>query len=134
MVKNAIKFTDNGGIEINVTADKKTEDRIEISFSVKDTGIGIASHKMEAIFDRFQQVDEDTTRKYGGTGLGLSIVKQLVELQNGNINVSSKPNEGTEFIFTLPYKISKDINGKDKFMAEEEIQLNTKNIKILVAE
>ena len=77
LVNNAIKFTNSGGIEINVTADKKTEDRIDISFSVKDTGIGIPSHKMDAIFDRFQQADEDTTRKYGGTGLGLSIVKAI---------------------------------------------------------
>src|SRR5258708_24404258 len=105
MVKNAIKFTDNGGIEINVTADKKTEDSIEISFSVKDSGIGIASHKMEAIFERFQQADEDTTRKYGGTGLGLSIVKQLVELQNGTIHASSVLNKGTEFVFSIPYAI-----------------------------
>ncbi|MDB5200463.1 MAG: response regulator [Chitinophagaceae bacterium] len=133
LVNNSVKFTNTGSIHINVTANKKKEEAIDISFSVKDTGIGIPANKIETIFDRFQQADTDTTRKYGGTGLGLSIVKQLVELQNGTISVSSKTNGGTEFIFIIPYKISKDLNG-DKFIPEEEIQLNTKNIKILVAE
>ncbi|MDB5222187.1 MAG: response regulator [Chitinophagaceae bacterium] len=133
LVNNSVKFTNTGSIHINVTANKKKEEAIDISFSVKDTGIGIPANKIETIFDRFQQADTDTTRKYGGTGLGLSIVKQLVELQNGTISVSSKTNGGTEFIFIIPYKVSKDLNG-DKFIPEEEIQLNTKNIKILVAE
>jgi signal transduction histidine kinase len=108
LVNNSVKFTNTGNVDINVTAGKEMEEIIDISFSVKDTGIGIPANKIDSIFDRFQQVDEDTTRKYGGTGLGLSIVKQLVELQNGKISVSSKSNEGTEFIFTIPYKISKD--------------------------
>src|SRR5579863_2074263 len=73
LVNNAIKFTDYGAIEVNVKADQETGDSIEVTFSVKDTGIGIAPHKLEAIFERFQQADEDSTRKYGGTGLGLSI-------------------------------------------------------------
>jgi signal transduction histidine kinase/DNA-binding response OmpR family regulator len=134
LVNNSVKFTNSGSIDIHVTAGKEKEDAIDISFSVKDTGIGIPVDKIDTIFDRFQQVDEDTTRKYGGTGLGLSIVKQLVELQNGKISVSSKPDGGTEFIFIIPYKIAKDINGRDKFITVEEIQLNKKNIKILVAE
>ncbi|HET7002664.1 MAG TPA: ATP-binding protein, partial [Puia sp.] len=96
LVNNAIKFTNSGGIQIHVTADERKQEKIDLSFSVKDTGIGIASHKMDVIFDRFQQADEDTTRKYGGTGLGLSIVKQLVELQDGTIRVNSIINEGTE--------------------------------------
>ena len=91
---------------------------------------------MDTIFERFQQADEDTTRKYGGTGLGLSIVKQLVELQNGTISVSSAQNKGTEFVFTIPYIIAVDIKERDKlkFMPADEIQLNKNNIKILVAE
>ncbi len=136
LVNNAIKFTNSGGIEINATADKKTEDRIEISISVKDTGIGIASHKMEAIFERFQQADEDTTRKYGGTGLGLSIVKQLIELQNGTIHVSSVLNKGTEFIFSIPYAISKvlTVNKDLKIFSTSEINLKKSRLRILVAE
>jgi len=134
LVNNSVKFTNTGSISIDVTARIEKEEAIDISFSVKDTGIGIPAGKIHTIFDRFQQVDEDTTRKYGGTGLGLSIVKQLVELQNGKICVSSKPNEGTEFIFTIPYKIAEDIIGRDTFTAAEDIQLNRKNIRILVAE
>ncbi len=136
LVNNAIKFTDSGGIEVNVTAPKKTEDGIEISFSVKDTGIGIASHKMEAIFERFQQADEDTTRKYGGTGLGLSIVKQLVELQNGSIYVNSVLNEGTEFVFSIPYAIPKEITAPEnqKIFLKNKLEIADSHVRILVAE
>jgi signal transduction histidine kinase/response regulator RpfG family c-di-GMP phosphodiesterase len=136
LVNNSVKFTSSGGIEIRVTADKEKEDTIKISFSVKDTGIGIPPNKMETIFERFQQADEDTTRKYGGTGLGLSIVKELVELQNGNISVSSIQNAGTEFVFTIPYTISEELTERHshKILADDEIKINENNIKILVAE
>ncbi len=114
LVNNAIKFTDSGGIEINVSADKQKEDRIDISTSLfKDTGIGVPSHRVDIIFDRFQQADEDAARKYGGTGLGLSIVKQLVELQNGTIRVNSVFNEGTEFVFSIPYIIAREWAGHE---------------------
>jgi signal transduction histidine kinase/CheY-like chemotaxis protein len=136
LVNNSVKFTNAGSIDIRVTAGKEKEDAVEISFSVKDTGIGIPANKLDTIFERFQQADDDTTRKYGGTGLGLSIVKQLVELQNGTISVSSAQNEGTEFVVTIPYMIAVEINERDKikFMPANEIQLNKNNIKILVAE
>jgi signal transduction histidine kinase/FixJ family two-component response regulator len=137
LVNNAIKFTNQGGIEINVTADKGTAEKLEISFSVKDTGIGIAPGKMEIIFERFQQADEDTTRKYGGTGLGLSIVKQLVELQNGTILVNSVLNEGTEFVFSIPYTVSKE--SIEPVDPKKLFPTNAKNLigahfRILVAE
>ncbi|MCW3117180.1 MAG: histidine kinase [Chitinophagaceae bacterium] len=136
LVNNSVKFTNTGGIEIKVTANKKVGDSIEISFSVKDTGIGIPPDKMDTIFERFQQADEDTTRKYGGTGLGLSIVKQLIALQNGTISVRSVQNMGTEFVFTIPYTISIDMaeGDKQKLMVAEELQLKENNIKILIAE
>lgn len=136
LVNNSVKFTNTGGIDISVSAHKVNEDIIEISFSVKDTGIGIPSNKIDTIFERFQQADEDTTRKYGGTGLGLSIVKQLVELQNGTISVSSVQNVGTEFVFTIPYTITKDITEKNnvEFMPDSEIQSYENKVKILVVE
>ncbi len=136
LVNNSVKFTNTGGIYIRVIADKKNEDSIDISFSVKDTGIGIPANKMHTIFERFQQVDDDITRKYGGTGLGLSIVRQLVELQNGTISVSTVKNMGTEFIFTIPYKLSNNTAEKNKteFTPEGEIGTNKKNIRILVVE
>jgi len=136
LVNNSVKFTNSGGIDIRITAGKRKEHVIEVSFSIKDTGIGIPPDKMAAIFERFQQADEDTTRKYGGTGLGLSIVKQLVELQNGTITVSSIQNVGSEFVFTLPYTISKEITERDslKFTAAGQMEFNVNNVRILVAE
>jgi signal transduction histidine kinase len=109
LVNNAVKFTNTGGIQISVTARNEIKNNVEISFSVKDTGIGIPQNKLETIFERFQQAYDDTTRKYGGTGLGLSIVKQLVEAQNGTISVTSIPHKETEFVFTIPYMIAKDV-------------------------
>jgi|GEM_PF-128182 signal transduction histidine kinase/CheY-like chemotaxis protein len=136
LVNNAIKFTNRGKIEITVEADKKKEENIDISFSVKDTGIGIASHKLEVIFDRFQQADEDTTRKYGGTGLGLSIVKQLVDLQNGTIHVNSVIDKGTEFVFSIPYAISHEFTEHEdlNLYSTSEMNLADTRLKILVAE
>ena len=136
LVNNAIKFTDSGGIEVNVTTDKKTEDSIQITFSVKDTGIGIASHKLEAIFERFQQADEDSTRKYGGTGLGLSIAKHLVELQNGTIRVSSELTKGTEFVFSIPYALSTELTEHDDLKSPFSGKINPidTHVRILVAE
>jgi signal transduction histidine kinase/CheY-like chemotaxis protein/HPt (histidine-containing phosphotransfer) domain-containing protein len=136
LVNNSVKFTNTGGIYIRVIAEEDKDDVINISFSVKDTGIGIPSDKMNTIFERFQQADEDTTRKYGGTGLGLSIVKQLVELQHGTISVSSVQNMGTEFIFTIPYMVAKNLTAKNKvaLLSGYEMMANEANMKILVAE
>jgi signal transduction histidine kinase/CheY-like chemotaxis protein len=136
LINNSVKFTNAGGIDISVTARKVNDEVFDISFSVKDTGIGISSDKINTIFERFQQADEDTTRKYGGTGLGLTIVKQLVELQNGTISVSSVQDVGTEFVFTIPYAIAKDIKEKNKVepLTDSEIQSNENRLKILVAE
>jgi CheY-like chemotaxis protein/anti-sigma regulatory factor (Ser/Thr protein kinase) len=136
LVNNSVKFTNNGSIEIRVTPGRQKDDTLEIRFSVKDTGIGIPPDKIDSIFERFQQADEDTTRKYGGTGLGLSIVKQLVDLQNGTITVSSAQNIGTEFVFIIPYTVTKDIKEKNKieFIPDSSIRPDKYNVNILVAE
>jgi signal transduction histidine kinase len=99
LMSNALKFTREGGIELGC---KKTGDKLE--FFVKDTGIGIASDKLDAIFGRFVQADETISVNYGGTGLGLSICKGLVELMGGRIWVESEPGKGTTFFFTVPCK------------------------------
>ena len=101
---NAIKFTEEGEVNISVKKIAETDDNYTIKFSVKDTGIGIPEDKLISIFDRFTQAEASTTRKFGGTGLGLNIVKQLVELQNGKIQVKSKLGRGSEFYFTLEFK------------------------------
>jgi PAS domain S-box-containing protein len=105
LISNAIKFTQKGGISINITTLTQNNDQVRLRFSVKDSGIGIPADKLETVFERFQQGETDTTRKYGGTGLGLSIVKNLVQLQGGNITVESDPGKGTEFIFEIGYSL-----------------------------
>ena len=100
LVGNAIKFTEHGEIVVSVVNQAIADESVVLQFSVKDTGIGIAPHKQQAIFRAFEQEDNSTTRKYGGTGLGLSISDQLVELMGGTITVESQPGRGSTFTFT----------------------------------
>ncbi|HSJ68572.1 MAG TPA: PAS domain S-box protein [Anditalea sp.] len=101
---NAIKFTKKGEVNILVKKVKETDKSITLKFSIKDTGIGISSEKLETIFERFSQGEDSTTRNFGGSGLGLNISKQLIELQNGELKVRSLVNVGSEFYFSLDYK------------------------------
>lgn len=105
LIGNGLKFTEKGGIMVHITG-VKTEQVVQLSFAITDTGIGIEKNKLESIFDRFHQAEDSITRKYGGTGLGLSIVKDLVLLQGGNIEVTSEPGKGTTFYFSIPYTIA----------------------------
>jgi PAS domain S-box-containing protein len=102
LVGNAIKFTHRGHIVIDVTRDGGTDARPNIRFAVSDTGIGIARDKISLVFEKFTQADASTTRRFGGTGLGLAICQQLVRLMDGMIGVSSEPDQGSTFWFTLP--------------------------------
>ena len=102
LANNAIKFTHEGHVLIDVECDTQTEKEARMRVSVEDSGVGIAQDKLETVFAEFTQADPSTTRKYGGTGLGLAISKQIVELMGGSIGVSSKPGEGSTFSFTLP--------------------------------
>ncbi|PLX02538.1 MAG: hypothetical protein C0594_11825 [Marinilabiliales bacterium] len=102
LIDNAFKFTKEGSINYGYHIKKEY-----IEFFVKDSGIGLPEDKVNMIFDRFRQVDEDTAiRKFGGAGLGLSISKSLVELLGGNITVESELHKGTQFKFTIPYVIA----------------------------
>ena len=100
-MNNAIKFSNNGGILIDVRK-QKSDDKIYSVISIKDTGIGIEAKDIKYIFDEYRQVSEGLTRKYEGTGLGLTISKKYVELMNGTIEVESKVNEGSNFIIKFP--------------------------------
>jgi PAS domain S-box-containing protein len=104
LVDNAIKFTSKGSVQVSLVVLSENEDECMLEFTVKDTGIGISEDKLQKVFERFQQAEVHTTRKYGGTGLGLSIARQLVEFQGGQMNIKSTLNIGTEFSFTLPFK------------------------------
>ncbi len=101
LVGNALKFTHEGEIHIQVLCVSAKAKWATLQFQVQDTGIGIASDKVEKIFEMFSQADSSTTRKYGGTGLGLAICSRLVKLMNGKIWVESKVNVGSSFFFTM---------------------------------
>lgn len=103
LVSNALKFTDEGHVELRVDVLNRTEEGVMLTFSVKDTGIGISSDKLKVIFDRFTQAEDYTTRMYGGTGLGLNIVRSLVELHKGHLRVESEPWKGSTFAFEIYY-------------------------------
>ena len=100
LISNAVKFTNDGKIEIAYTLNQDSM----ILFSIKDSGIGIPNEELDMIFERFRQSDESTERKYGGTGLGLAIAKACTNLLNGKIWAESVKNEGSAFFFTVPYK------------------------------
>ena len=97
LVGNAIKFTDEGEIVIEVTARPATEARLAVRVAVRDTGIGIPAHRHAAVFESFTQADGSTTRLHGGTGLGLTISRQLVHLMGGVIGLESAPGKGSTF-------------------------------------
>jgi Amt family ammonium transporter len=101
LTNNAIKFTERGEVVIRVSLDAATTDEAVVRFEVSDTGIGIPPDRMNRLFKTFSQVDASTTRCYGGTGLGLAVCKQLVELQGGQIGVTSKFGRGSTFFFTV---------------------------------
>lgn len=102
LLSNALKFTSQGSVQLDISTLK--ENNSFISFSVKDTGIGIAKEKQALIFEAFQQADGSTRRKYGGTGLGLSISREITKLLGGEIKVSSEAGKGSEFAIYIPIK------------------------------
>ncbi|KAK9077810.1 hypothetical protein SSX86_006148 [Deinandra increscens subsp. villosa] len=130
LISNAVKFTHEGKIKINlyVIADPCPEDQkkheknvprshettVWIQCDVQDTGIGIPENALSSLFKNYMQAGADTARKYGGTGLGLAICKQLVELMGGRLTVSSKVNYGSTFTFVLPHKVPQACESLDE--------------------
>jgi two-component system, sensor histidine kinase and response regulator len=105
LVGNAIKFTDKGEVMLNVQSGTRTEDALQLHFSVTDTGIGIPLDKQQKIFGAFEQADSSTTRRYGGTGLGLSISSELVKLMGGTMWLESEESQGSSFHFTIKLQV-----------------------------
>lgn len=106
LIENAIRYTDHGLIEVQITLNEK-----EVKVIIKDTGQGMAAEDLPYIFERFYRVEKSRSREFGGSGLGLSIVKKLVEVQNGTISVKSKLNVGTTITVTFP-SVSGDKEGE----------------------
>ncbi|OCQ23832.1 hypothetical protein A7985_07800 [Pseudoalteromonas luteoviolacea] len=131
LISNAIKFTDVGGVQIEVkTVQYQSMQALHID--VIDTGIGMAQETQNSIFERFQQADSSTTRKYGGTGLGLAITASLVELMDGKVTIDSEENKGTCVSVTLPLSQAALPDSKNK-ARKGEIP-NFAKVKILIAE
>jgi signal transduction histidine kinase/CheY-like chemotaxis protein len=134
LVNNAIKFTDQGYVEISYQLVAENAQTNTIRFSVTDTGIGIEKSRIGKIFESYQQENQSTTRQYGGTGLGLSISRQLVELMGGKLLVESEKNKGSSFHFTLVLNQSIDNSylerGKETVIDPEKLR----GCKVLVVE
>ncbi|MBT8042957.1 MAG: response regulator [Pontiella sp.] len=108
LVTNALKFTHEGHVYIDIKSVAGTAQETTISFTVTDTGIGVSRDEIPALFQKFSQVDSSTTREYGGTGLGLAICKQLVDLMEGKIGMDSELGKGSSFWFRVNLPIAED--------------------------
>ena len=133
LISNAIKFTAKGSVSLTVETLKKTEKDVTLNFIVSDTGIGMSSEQVYKAFDAFSQANSSTTRQFGGTGLGLSIVKNLVELQGGNIVLNSEEGKGSSFLFelTFKYKNYSELNISKK---ENDLLRDLAGVNILLVE
>lgn len=129
LISNAIKFTEEGGVMVYIY--DNPHDESALIFKVTDSGIGMDDETLSRIFDRFEQADQSTTRKYGGTGLGLAISKSLIDLMQGKVDVESSVNKGTTFTVTLP------LSRADATSLQERSEVEPPDLqhsKILVAE
>ncbi len=132
LISNSVKFTSKGVISVKIKMLEEDAEKVTVEFSVGDTGIGIATDKLERVFENFQQATVLTSRLYGGTGLGLAIVKHLVEAQGGSITVKSIIDEGSIFSFILNFKkTNAEVPVDIEIM---ELDREIKDIKVLVVE
>ena len=134
LIGNAIKFTEKGLVTTSLKSEYVGE-KLNLHFTVSDTGIGIDEDRMGKIFESFEQAYSDTSRKFGGTGLGLSISKRLVELHNGKIWVESEKGKGSQFHFIIPYAVAET---RDEVIPAEDLNSNIAvaltGIRILLVE
>ncbi len=136
---NAVKFTNEGKVSVNVRAESvegsvAEGSKVTLCFSVADTGIGVPAEKHRLIFEPFTQADGSTTRKYGGTGLGLSICSGLVELMDGRIWVESEPGKGSTFSFTLTLELATAADANVPVSPSAAKGDRKRRLRILVAE
>jgi PAS domain S-box-containing protein len=134
LVGNAIKFTEHGGVEVEVRQAKQSAGEIELCFCVADTGVGIAADKQRAIFERFMQADNSATRRFGGTGLGLAISAQLVDLMGGKIWVESEPGQGSKFRFTVRLKLAAGAEDEATIRSAETAHKLPEGLRVLLVE
>ena len=130
LVGNAIKFTSQGEVVIEVHRDLQTTERCRLHFTVRDTGIGIAQESQTVIFEPFSQADNSMTRRYGGTGLGLSISKRFVDLMGGVLWLNSELGKGTTFHFTAEFRLPEP----SKTAEHEAANYGLHNLRVLVVD
>ncbi|MGB5746908.1 MAG: PAS domain S-box protein, partial [Desulfobacterales bacterium] len=126
---NAVKFTEQGEIVLSVRVNERSDDKVTLQFSVRDTGIGMTAEQQNKLFQAFSQADTSTTRKYGGTGLGLTISKRLVNMMDGEIWTESESGQGTTFNFTADFGLAKE-TVKRRFEPSPDLR----GLKVLVVD
>ena len=135
LLSNALKFTPEGEVALNIKKIYETKNIVSLNFEVIDTGIGICKKDQLQIFDSFKQANDSTARKFGGTGLGLSISKKLLQAMDSRIHLKSEPNIGSVFTFNLTFPISANKLQEEHFETGKEVNPTAlKGIHILVAE
>lgn len=135
LISNAVKFTKNGSITIELSQRRRTATHVTIDISVIDTGIGIPLDKQAMIFDKFTQANSETTRQFGGTGLGLVITRSLLQLHGSDIHLESEEGKGSTFYFTLDLEIGTELRTKVNEAHTELLNENTlKGVKVLLVE
>ena len=137
LVGNAVKFTAQGQVDCRVSIGAHEGTKVALSFTVQDTGIGIAPEQLGVVFEAFSQADTSTTRKFGGTGLGLSISTQLVDLMGGRLQAQSELGKGSVFSFTLVFDIAEEasIQSSAEVLAKvAEVPLGQASLRVLVVE
>ncbi len=129
LANNAVKFTQEGEVLINIALKQALADQVTLQFTVRDTGIGLSENQIAKLFQSFSQADTSTTRRFGGTGLGLTISKRLVEMMKGEIWVESEPEKGSSFIFTATLATQSVKKQSNLALAEE-----LKGLRVLVVD
>ncbi|GFD86876.1 hypothetical protein KUL150_29350 [Alteromonas sp. KUL150] len=147
LTSNAIKFTRQGSVDIQLKAEQR-KGKHGLVFTIVDSGIGMGKRALATLFDRFTQADISTTREFGGTGLGMSITHELVELMGGRINVVSEENKGTKFVVSLPLlpstntldstpessgQVAPNLSGRTILIAEDN-EINQEVVKSILAD
>lgn len=146
IVSNAVKFTEKGGVTIEVRESKRKQTNF-LTFDITDTGIGMSKKAVSGLFDRFTQADSSVTRKFGGTGLGMSITQNLVNLMKGKIKAVSNEGKGTKFVVNLPLKKSQKLQSdmdverkveppklaEKRILVAEDNEINQEIIKSMLA-
>jgi len=133
LIGNAFKFTKTGKISLRCECLTKSDQQVEVHFTISDTGIGIPPERLESIFEKFSQADSSTSREFGGTGLGLSICKHIIELMGGQLSVFSEVGKGSDFFFTLLFDCG-TLSQASSIEHSPEALAKLKDLPVLIAE